>query len=146
MFSIPNENVFRSHISKAEYEFVLYKTFCEPNLKFTHAFSSLKGQKRFGPYPVDLYCEELKTIYQFEGCYFHCHLPPECKDPYRKDFNASNLNLPFKFKSYKDAQDYKKCFETYIYENHSDEVKTLNIFMNVIGSYLKNCRFSSFSF
>lgn len=30
-------------------------------------------EKRIGPYPVDGYCSETKTVFQFHGCYFHGH-------------------------------------------------------------------------
>lgn len=30
-------------------------------------------EKRIGPYPVDSYFSETKTVFQFHGCYFHGH-------------------------------------------------------------------------
>jgi len=126
IYSIPNENVcVTNRVSRAEYEFVLYESSTNPDLTFFHAFSSKSGQKRFGPFFVDLYCSESKTIYQFHGCYYHGHLPPECKDKHRQNLTPANIKLPPKYKNVSEIENSKILFENYILQNHSDEVKSI---------------------
>ena len=39
------------------------------SIKIQHCFNSL--EKKIGPYPVDGYCKETDTVYEFQGCFMH---------------------------------------------------------------------------
>jgi len=59
------------------------------HIEIQHAFN--KGEKVIGSrqIPVDGFCEETKTIYQFFGCYWHGH---QCALNVEKHGNMKTLN------------------------------------------------------
>ena len=44
----------------------------EQNIKIQSAFHG-GGEKKIGPYKVDGFCQELNTVFEFYGNYWHCH-------------------------------------------------------------------------
>lgn len=77
-----------------------------PGLIIQHKLN--KGEKKIGPYFVDGYSELTKTIYEFNGCYFHgC---PKC-------FSSSQYSVQF-----------QKCFGT-IYRQHSQRIEEIKRLM-----------------
>ena len=41
-----------------------------------------KGEVRIGPYKVDGFCQDNKTIYEFNGCFWHgCSKCYDCNTP-----------------------------------------------------------------
>ena len=43
----------------------------ERNIKIQSAFHG--GEKKIGPFKVDGFCQELNTVFEFYGDYWHCH-------------------------------------------------------------------------
>ena len=39
------------------------------NITIQHCFNNI--EKKIGPYPVDGYCKETDTVYEFQGCFMH---------------------------------------------------------------------------
>ena len=65
------------------------------NVRIRHAMNS-KSEFRVGPYPVDGFCAETNTIYQFHGCYFHgghdgCDIVPKIKNQEWREKKAPKL-------------------------------------------------------
>ncbi len=112
-------------ISNSEYEFVTFKEFLAPEKKFQHSFSSDEGQKKFGPYDVDLYCPVSKTITQLHGCCVHLHDLKDCEDPNRKKMAKHDLSLYGKSKAQLDLCE-EKMFN-YVTSNFPDEVTSVDI-------------------
>ena len=86
MYAVMHENTSNMKtVSRGEQELACFLEKMHPERHYQHAFSSSAGQKKFGNYAVDLYSPETKTMTQYNGCEVHCHLPPECCNPLRKD-------------------------------------------------------------
>lgn len=138
IYAVRHQNTSnQKHVSRKEYELCMYFEFTQPSLKFQHAFSSVEGQKKFGPYDVDLYSAVSKTVIQFCGCYVYCHLPPECQDPKRQNLTSENcpqnafLRTPGSVK--KDQE--KMC--DYLLEKFPDEVVEIKIMYECRWEILK---------
>jgi hypothetical protein len=123
LISSPNDNICRpDHVSRSEHEFVTFMSFRHPEKQFIHAFSRPSGQKKFGSkYRVDLYSPKDKVVYQFEGCYLKCHLPPDCKDPQRQHLTEENLTENLLVNYHKHLFE-KQKFAAFINEKFPSEV------------------------
>ena len=122
-------------ISQSEYEFVTFYEFKQPSEQFQHAFSSKQGQKKFGPYDVDMYSPVSKTVYQLSGCLVHLHDLNMCTDPHRKKMKESDLSLFGKSKAQLDANE-NKFFE-YVTTNFPQEVESVKIMYECIWKKFK---------
>jgi len=81
--------------SRGELEFASFKEFTEPQKHWISYFNNPDGQKSFKNYKVDLW-SPLGEIYQFYGCEFHYHLPPECSLNVGKNDKSKNCkNVSF---------------------------------------------------
>ena len=126
IYSIIHESTSNmKKISQSEYEFVSYKEFKEPEKQFQHSFSTDEGQKKFGPYDVDLYSSVSKTITQLHGCCVHLHDLKVCEDPNRKKMAEHDLSFYGKSKAQLDLSE-EKMF-TYVITNFPDEITSLDI-------------------
>lgn len=76
-------------VSRSEMELVSFLEWKHPDRNYQHAFSSSQGQKKFGLYPVDIYCPQTKEVIQMAGCRVHLHDENECKDEGRKKLTKS---------------------------------------------------------
>lgn len=85
--------------SKISLLWLKYIIYDNPGLVIQHKLNT--GEKKIGRYFVDGYAESTKTIYEFNGCYFHgC---PKC-------FSSSQYSVQF-----------QKCFGT-IYRQHCQRI------------------------
>jgi len=65
-------------VSIGEYEYTSYLAYEHPDLQVQTAFNNPNGQQRFGKITADAYSPVSKTIYNFFGCFHHCHDPHVC--------------------------------------------------------------------
>ena len=45
----------------------------QTTIKIRHRLNNGNKEVRIGPYPVDGYCTATRTVYEFDGCYYHPH-------------------------------------------------------------------------
>jgi len=82
IYSVPSPfNGNSCFVSSGEFEYMSFLDWKFPHLKLQHAFNNEDGQKVFGKINVDGYSEPYKCVYQFHGCYTHCHNATECLKP-----------------------------------------------------------------
>ena len=122
-------------ISQSEYEFVTFYELHKPKEKFQHAFSSKEGQKKFGPYDVDLYSPISKTIYQLSGCLVHLHDLNVCLDPNRKKMKQNDLSIYGKSKTELDLHEDK--FFDFVITHFPEEVKEVKVMYECIWKKFK---------
>jgi hypothetical protein len=126
VYSVIHESTSNmKQISQSEYEFVSFQEFLNPGEKFQHAFSSKEGQKKFGPYEVDLYSPVSKTVLQLHGCMVHLHDLDTCTDPNRKKMEKTDLSIYGKSKAQIDASENKMT--DYLLKNWSNEVFKIKV-------------------
>lgn len=121
VYACESESTSKVNISRAEFEFASFLDYKYPQLKYQHAFSSSLGQKRFGNYSVDIYSPVSKTVIQFQGCHFHLHLWPDCKNKSRRNLTESNA-LTLSKKNKETIKKEQVRFESYLREKFPDEV------------------------
>jgi len=92
--------------SRGELEFAIYKTVSEPEMNWIHYYNNAMGQKTFKNHKVDLWSPS-GTVFQFYGCEFHYHLPPECIKNVRKNDDSINCKK-VTFSELKRRDDYVK--------------------------------------
>jgi hypothetical protein len=125
VYAVMHENT--SHmktVSRGELELACFREKLYPERHYQHAFSSSEGQKKFGKYAVDLYSPENKTVTQYNGCEVHCHLPPDCCNPLRKDLTFETAFSIYK-KSAATVDKEMTTFSKFLLENCKEEVKHL---------------------
>jgi len=126
LVSSPKENICQqNNMSREELEFVLFMEYTYPQNKWIHSFSRPSGQKKFKQFSVDLFSPVTLEIYQFCGCFIHCHLPPKCKSPARQHLTAANINSTFQYKTYEEHLFNRNTFETFLKENCSGQYKQI---------------------
>lgn len=126
LISSPNENIYLpNHVSKGELEFVMYMERKYPNL--IHAFNSSSNQYRFGRFDVDAYDPVSQRIFQYQGCYTHLHLFPECTNSKRAHLTKETAVIYKKSGAHTYEMELKRqeAFKKYIKEHHSHEVKDI---------------------
>lgn len=74
---IPAGGYLHQKYSNRSIEWLEYLNYSE-NLKIVHQRNSSRGEIRINKFRVDGYDAESKTIYEFNGCFFHGH--PACID------------------------------------------------------------------
>ncbi len=73
--------------------------------RIQHCFNGL--EKKIGPYPVDGYCAETDTVYEFQGCWMHgCS---KCFHPNTYNTKMSNNGLFIQIMSRKNQLCEKHC-------------------------------------
>jgi len=81
--------------SRGEIEFATFKTISEPEKNWVYHYNNPMGQKTFNNHKVDLWSPD-GTVYQFYGCEFHYHLPPDCtKNMGKSDDSRNFADVPF---------------------------------------------------
>ena len=111
--------------SQSEFEFVTFNEYRKPEEQFVHAFSGKDGQKKFGPYDVDLYSPVSKTVTFLHGCMVHLHDLDVCTDPNRNKMDKEDLSIYGKSKAQLDLNDEK--FLNYVTTNFPKEVHNVRI-------------------
>ena len=95
MYSVMQPFVGNSVLSsRGEFEWTSWLNWKNFDLNILNAFNNPEGQKMFGKHFVDGYSPTSKTVYQYRGCQFHFHLPPDCSHYKNQDKNEDSLN-PF---------------------------------------------------
>ncbi len=123
VYAVMHENTSNMKtVSRGELELACFLEKMHPERHYQHAFSSSAGQKKFGNYAVDLYSPETKTVTQYNGCEVHCHLPPECCNPLRKDLKFETTYNIYK-KSAATVDKELTKFKEFILKDCSEEVK-----------------------
>jgi hypothetical protein len=136
VYAVMHENTFNMKtVSRGEHELVCFREKLHPERHYQHAFSSPEGQKKFGNYEVDLYSPVTKTVTQYNGCEVHCHLPPDCCNPLRKDLKFETAYSIYK-KSAATVEKEKTTFEKFLLEDCKEEVKDLE--------YVYECNWKKF--
>jgi len=73
---------------------------------------------------VDLYSPITKQVYQFQGCFVHCHLPPQCKDAKRQHLEFDTATNIYN-KSAAAVQKEHDKFCEFLFSKYSEDVKTI---------------------
>lgn len=137
LVSSPRENICqKNNASRGELEFVLFMESKYPEKKFIHFLSRPTGQKKFKQFAVDLFSPVTLEIFQYCGCFHHCHIPPNCKNPSRQHLTIDNINESFHYRSYEQNIFERNKFETFLQENCKGE------YSNII--YVYECEWSIF--
>jgi len=125
VYAVMHENTCNMKtVSRGEFELACFREKLHPERRYQHAFSSPEGQKKFGNYEVDLYSPETKTVTQYNGCEVHCHLPPDCCNPLRKDLKFETAYSIYN-KSAATVEKEKNAMSKFLLEDCEEEVKTL---------------------
>jgi hypothetical protein len=100
MFSVMHPFIGKNtKTSLGEYEWTSYMDYTNSGEDITSTFNSFDGQKGFGKHFVDGYSAKTKTVYQYKGCEFHFHIPPDCLNPKnagRTIDSANSFGTPLK--------------------------------------------------
>jgi len=84
-----------TRISRGEYEYTSWLDWKFYEEKIETAFNCPSGQACFGKHYVDAYSPVSKTITQYRGCEFHCHVPCLAKKNKDRTMESTNfLNIP----------------------------------------------------
>lgn len=122
IYSSSNENqIKKKQISRKELEFVTFYETKYPHFNFIHAFNNECGQKTFGNYSVDLYSPISKKVYNFMGCYYHCHVYPDCKDPNRATITKETATTKNSRRTYLDEQERENNFINFVMNNFKED-------------------------
>ena len=125
VYAVMHENTSNMKtVSRGELELACFREKLYPERHYKHAFSSSEGQKKFGNYEVDLYSPVTKTVTQYNGCEVHCHLPPDCCNPLRKDFKFETTYSIYK-KSAATVDKELTTFSKFLLEDCKEDVKSL---------------------
>ena len=123
VYAVMHENTSNMKtVSRGEVELACFREKLYPERHYQHAFSSSEGQKKFGKYEVDLYSPETKTVTQYNGCEVHCHLPPDCCNPLRKDLKFETAYSIYK-KSAATVDKEMTAFSKFLLEDCKEEVE-----------------------
>lgn len=80
-------------VSRGEIEWTNWLNWKHFGLNILNAFNNPDGQKCFGKHFVDGYSPITKTVYQYRGCEFHFHLPPDCSHIRNKERTIESNNV-----------------------------------------------------
>jgi hypothetical protein len=126
LISSPQENICQKNkSSRPEMEYVFFMEYKYPEKKFIHFLSRPSGQFKFKHYSVDLYSPVTKEIFQFEGCFTHFHLPPDCLNPSRQNLTVQNIDEKKNYKTFREHLLDKQKFENFLQENFQGEYSNL---------------------
>lgn len=93
MFSVMQPFTGQSvNTSRGEFEWTTWLNWKNFGLNILNAYNNPEGQKSFGKHFVDGYSPISKTVYQFRGCEFHFHLPPDCTHYQNKNRTIDSCN------------------------------------------------------
>ena len=107
--------------SKIENEWSSVMDFLYPEKHFQSEFNNPKGQKKFVEAIPDLYSQETKQCFFFNGCKIHAHLDPNCT--FNAHANEKTLN-PFG-KTFKEVNEtFFKQMENLILKN-ADQINEI---------------------
>jgi len=105
--------------SRGEFEWTSWLNWKNCGLNILNAFNNPEGQKSFGKHFVDGYSFNSKTVYQYRGCEFHFHLPPECSHYQNKDRTIESCNgfgIPLKTLKEKDEKERNNLLTYYSFD------------------------------
>ena len=75
------ENSFRGELCHKYMDMYFWMDWVaeQDNIEIKHKINNDNREVRIGPYPVDGYCAERRTVYEYQGCWYHfCE---ECQTP-----------------------------------------------------------------
>lgn len=126
MYSVMQPFVGNSVLSsRGEFEWTTWLNWKNLGLNILNAFNNSEGQKCFGKHFVDGYSPVSKTVYQYRGCEFHFHLPPECSHYQNKNRTIESSNgfgTPLKILKQRDEKQKEILLKYYSFDVKQIEI------------------------